>query len=150
MSLRYLGEPNDAITVYGERRSDIGAVVLEDAVLTGHLAVRPEVAQQRETEVAKIPGPLPVRVFRIAAYTQDLGIGGLELGVDPVQGRQFLPSYACPIVNVEHEDHVALAQVLGERICMLFADRHPVQTEVGGFLSDPKWFYHADSPPAVH
>src|SRR5205823_11609810 len=75
-----LGEPDDAVRVDQERAAHGQAgLVVEHTVGAGHLAVRPEVGQQREL-VALLLGPRLERERGVHRNTEDLHALAVVLG----------------------------------------------------------------------
>src|SRR6478752_6036092 len=128
--------PHDAARPVDEERAAQGEAVLvvEHPVAPRHLAVRPEVRQQRE-EVTLGVGPRAQRVHRVARDREDLDVTVLEV-LEPVADLAQLPP-ADPGERGRVEDDDGVLEATHRRQ----ADVDAVlvhEGEVGGQVADPQ------------
>ena len=74
-----------------------------------------EVLQEREGNPTARFRPIVVRESAVDAYTQNLGITGLELFPESFEARYLLGSGRGPIERIEHQHYIFLTSELVQR-----------------------------------
>ncbi|WDT79192.1 MAG: hypothetical protein MPW14_18880 [Candidatus Manganitrophus sp.] len=80
----------------------------KDLILAGHLAVGPEIAQQRKGQVLAL-GPRAMRVGVVDADPQDLGVVAADVVENLLYERQLAGADGRPVGRVERKDDIFAA-----------------------------------------
>src|SRR5882672_9320963 len=117
--LRDPGAAKGAGRVDEEERAIADAVLFEeDAVLAGDLPMRPEIAQERETDVLLL-GPGLVRPHIVDADGENLRVVSMDVFEGLLNDRQLVGAHGGPIGRVKGENDVLAAIVFQAHLLLV-------------------------------